>query len=68
MDLRVQKRFAMGSRAAVDAMVEVFNVFNHANYGAYTTQESNQNYGQPSQSSLAADAPRSLQLGFKMTF
>jgi hypothetical protein len=49
-------------------MVDVFNLFNHANYGSYTTQESNQNYGQPSQNSLAAYAPRTLQFGFKATF
>jgi len=68
MDLRIQKRFALGGRAAIDAMVEVFNVFNHANYGSYTTQESNANYGRPSQNSLAAYAPRTVQLGFKATF
>ena len=61
-----------GSRLAaalrVDAAVDVFNVFNHANYGAYTTQESSANYGKPDQSNLTAHAPRSLQLGFKVTF
>jgi len=68
MDLRVQKRFALGGSAAVDAALDVFNVFNHANYGAYTTQESSANYGKPDQSNLTAHAPRSLQLGFKVTF
>ena len=68
LDMRVQKRFSFGGRSAVDAMFEVFNLFNHANYGAYTTQESNASYGQPSQSDLTANAPRSVQLGFKVTF
>jgi hypothetical protein len=68
MDLRIQKRFSLGGRRAIDAMVDVFNVFNHANYGSYTTQESNANYGRPSQNSLAAYAPRTLQFGFKATF
>ena len=34
-----------GGRAAIDGILEVFNVFNHANYGSYTTAESNANYG-----------------------
>jgi hypothetical protein len=68
MDMRIQKRFSLGGRAAVDAALDVFNVFNNANYGSYTTQESNTNYGRPSQNSLAAYAPRTVQLGFKMTF
>lgn len=68
MDLRTQRRFAAGRGATADLMVDVFNVFNHANYGAYTTEESSANYGKPSQSSLTAHAPRTLQLGFKVTF
>ena len=35
-------------------MVEVFNLFNHANYGAYTTAESNALYGRPSQNANVA--------------
>ena len=34
---------------AIDGLLEVFNVFNHENYGSYTTAESNANYGLPSQ-------------------
>ena len=37
-----------GTRAAVDGMLELFNVFNHANYGSYTTQESSASCGLPS--------------------
>ena len=32
----------------LDGMFEVFNLFNHANYGSYTTNESNALFGQPS--------------------
>jgi hypothetical protein len=50
-------------------MAEVFNVFNHANYGAYTTTFSNAaNYGKPSFASATAYQPRILQLGFHVTF
>ena len=34
---------------AVDGIVEVFNVFNHANYGAFMTNESSSRYGQPTE-------------------
>jgi hypothetical protein len=46
----------------------VFNVFNHANYGAYTTVETNRNYGQPAQNTNVAYQPRMMQLGFRLTF
>ena len=46
VDMRVQRRFALG-RARLDGIVEVFNVFNHANYGTFTTNESNSRFGQP---------------------
>ena len=49
-------------------MFEVFNLFNHANYGAYTTNESSAQYGQPSFADNLAYQPRMLQLGFRTTF
>jgi hypothetical protein len=68
MDVRMQRRFALGGSTVLDAAVDVFNVFNHANYGSYTTQESSANYGRPEQSNLTAHAPRTLQLGVKVSF
>jgi hypothetical protein len=68
VDLRLQQRVPLGGRARVDGILEVFNLFNHANYGAYTTVESNRLYGQPSQIANVAYAPRMLQLGFRLTF
>ena len=41
VDLRIQQRFRFGGRAAIDGILEVFNLFNHENYGSYTTAESN---------------------------
>jgi hypothetical protein len=49
-------------------MVDLFNLFNHANYGAYTTAESNRLYGTPAQNANVAYGPRTLQLGFRATF
>ena len=68
VDVRLQRRFRLGGRAAIDGMVEVFNAFNHANYGSYTTQEVSVNYGKPQQSSGVAYLPRQVQLGFRLTF
>ena len=68
VDLRIQRRFPLGWRAGIDGIAEVFNVFNHANYGSYTTQESSSNYGRPVQSINVAYAPRTLQLGLRFAF
>ena len=51
-----------------EGLLEVFNLFNHANYGSYVTQESNRHYGQPSFNSAIAYQPRMLQLGFRFRF
>jgi Carboxypeptidase regulatory-like domain len=68
VDLRIQRRVRLAGRAAVDGLVEVFNLFNHANYGSYVTEESNRNYGQPSFNGAIVYQPRILQLGFRFTF
>jgi hypothetical protein len=68
VDLRVQRHFRFAGRMAVDGILEGFNLFNHANYGSYVTQESNRSYGQPSFNSNIAYQPRMLQLGFRFAF
>ena len=68
VDLRLQQRVPIAGRLRIDGILEVFNVLNHANYGLYTTVESNRLYGQPSQISNVAYAPRMLQLGFRLTY
>jgi hypothetical protein len=68
MDVRIQQRVPLFARARIDGMIEMFNLFNHANYGAYTTAESNALYGRPSQNANVAYQPRMLQLGFRLTF
>jgi len=69
VDMRLQKRFSLGGRRNADLMAEVFNIFNHANYGSYTTTLSNPaQYGLPSFNQATAYAPRIVQLGFHLAF
>jgi hypothetical protein len=53
---------------SVDGLVEMFNVFNHANYGSYVTDESSRAYGQPVQNIAIEYQPRMMQFGFRFTF
>jgi len=55
-------------RATLAGMLEVFNLFNHVNYGSYVTNESNAQYGRPASNANIAYQPRMLQLGFRATF
>jgi hypothetical protein len=68
IDVRLQKRFALLGRSNIDGLFEVFNLFNHANYGSYTGQESSPQYGQPSFNPNVAYQPRMVQLGFRFAF
>jgi hypothetical protein len=68
VDLRFQKTVKLVGHAQIDGMLEAFNVFNHANYSAFTTQESSAKYGQPSEEFSLANTPRMLQLGFRLGF
>ena len=49
-------------------MVEVFNLFNHANHGSYVVAESSPRYGRPSFNGNVSYAPRTAQLGFRFAF
>ena len=65
----IQKRFSLGGRRNADLKAELFNIFNHANYGSYTTTFSNAaQYGLPSSNLATAYQPRILQLGFHLGF
>jgi outer membrane receptor protein involved in Fe transport len=67
VDVRLQRRFNLGP-AKLDGMLEVFNIFNHANNGSYTTNEASASYGLPSANPNAAYRPRMGQIGFRMMF
>jgi hypothetical protein len=68
VDVRLQRRVPLAGRATIDGIVEVFNAFNRANYGSYVTIESNRSFRQPVQNTNIAYAPRTVQLGFRLTF
>ena len=68
VDVRAQHRTRLGGTRTVDALIEVYNLFNRANYGTYTTQESNAQYGLPSFNNNIAFRSRSMQLGFRFAF
>lgn len=68
VDLRLQQRFRFGASRSLDGLFEVFNLFNHRNYGSYATSESLSNYGQPTANENVAYTPRAIQLGFRLIF
>ena len=39
VDMRLQRRFPLGGRAAIDGILEVFNVFDNANFGNYEVEK-----------------------------
>jgi Carboxypeptidase regulatory-like domain/TonB dependent receptor len=68
VDVRLSRHFKIGSRMGADGTLELFNALNRANYGGYVTNESSSQYKQPSSSTNLSYTPRSLQLGFRLTF
>jgi hypothetical protein len=68
LDMRLQRHFKIAGGVGGDGIVELFNVFNRANYGGYVTNESSLQYKQPTSSTNLSYAPRSLQLGFRIVF
>jgi len=68
LDMRLQRHFKVNARLGADGIVEVFNAFNRANYGSYVTNEASPQYRQPISSANLSYAPRSVQLGFRVTF
>ena len=68
LDMRIQRPVHLGGNMRIYPIVEVFNVFNRANYGSYVTNEANANFGRPSRSANVAYAPRMAQLGIRFVF
>jgi hypothetical protein len=72
VDLRFSRRMSLGERASIDAIVDVFNLFNRTNFtdvnnifglGAYPTNPA-PTFGQFQQ----AGPPRQVQLAVKVNF
>jgi hypothetical protein len=80
VDVRLQQRVPLGGRVHVDGFLELFNLFNRENFGAWETEESsvdfddpnlresNGSFGMPLQSTNLAYAPRTVQVGFRLQF
>jgi Carboxypeptidase regulatory-like domain len=74
VDVRVTKDFKIVGTSKVSLIAEVFNLFNHHNYGSYNTQVSataaatTAIFGQPQQNLGNAYVPRQAQLAFRVGF
>ena len=58
----------MLGNARLSLIGEVFNLFDHANYGDYVTTVNTATFGQPKSVSNIAYAPRTGQLAVHMRF
>jgi len=67
VDVRLQQRIPLGP-VSFDGMLEVFNLFDRANYQSYTLDMSNQRFGQPEPHTSISYAPRTVILGFRAQF
>jgi hypothetical protein len=68
VDLRIQQQIKLAGKARLALTGEVFNVFNHDNFGSFVTIINNASFGQPRQNLGNAYVPRSGQLGFRFSF
>lgn len=68
VDIRFQQRVSLRNGRSIDGFVDVFNLFNRANYGTYDTTETSPTFGQPVSNPSLTYAPRTLQLGFRLIF
>jgi hypothetical protein len=67
VDLRFTKDVKFGGLTATGT-AEVFNIYNHANYGSYDLVETSATYGQPRQNLATAYGPRAWQLGCRFAW
>jgi hypothetical protein len=68
VDLRLSKTFTFKEHFRLIPMVEAFNLFNHSNFGSYTTVVNVAAYGAPAQNSDLAYAARMLQFAGRFEF
>jgi hypothetical protein len=68
VEMRLLQRIPLGGRANLAGSLEVFNLFNRKNYGAYDLTEFSPTFGAPLQSTNLSYAPRTVQLGFRLNF
>jgi hypothetical protein len=63
----LSKRVKIG-RVSITGLAEVFNLFNHANFGGFNGQVDSASFGAVTAIAGNAYAPRSGQLGFRFDF
>jgi hypothetical protein len=68
VDVRVQEEVRLPGKTRLQLVGEIFNLFNHDNFGTFVTLVSNASFGQPRQNLNNAYVPRSGQLGFRLSF
>jgi hypothetical protein len=68
VDLRVTKRIDLVGRTQLQLIAEGFNLFNHANYGAYNGQITSPTFGSPAQNPSSSYRSRTGQLAFRLQF
>ena len=70
-DLRVTKVFAFAERFQLSAMGEVFNIFNLANLGGFSSDLSSLTFGQPTSRAsnvFGSGGPRAFQFALRFSF
>lgn len=68
VDVRLSKDINLPGNVKITGIAEVFNLFNHENYGAYNGQVNSTTFGAPRQNLLNAYQPRVMQLAFRVGF
>jgi hypothetical protein len=68
VDLRLQEEIKLAGKTRLQLIGEIFNVFNHDNFGSFVTLVNNASFGQPRQNLGNAYVPRSGQLGIRFSF
>ena len=68
VELRLLQRVPLHGKANLAGSLEVFNLFNRKNYQNYDLTETSGTFLQPQPSANLSYAPRTVQLGFRLTF
>ena len=68
VDARLSKDINLPGNVKITGIAEVFNLFNHENYGSYNGQLNSTTFGLPRQNLLNAYQPRVMQLAFRIGF
>jgi hypothetical protein len=68
VDVRLTKTFTVKEHVRFIGMYEVFNLFNHANFGTYNASITTASFGNPAQNTNLEYEPRMMQLAGRFEF